>query len=61
LPTEDAGTDVLQDLMTNEQAVKFFGAKPETRQFVKLVRALLIVEVAAGLPVIVQWRIEIIS
>lgn len=28
LLAEDAGADVLQDLMTNEQAVKFFGAEP---------------------------------
>jgi hypothetical protein len=28
LLAEEAGADVLQDLMTNEQAVKFFGTKP---------------------------------
>jgi hypothetical protein len=28
LLTEEAGADVLQDLMTNKQAVKFFGAEP---------------------------------
>ena len=54
--TKEALADALQELMTQEQTVEFFGAEPEARQLVGRV-PLLIVEIAVVFAVVFQRQI----
>lgn len=55
---EQSRADVVQDLLANQQAVEFFGAKPQARQLIGFV-GVLVVMVAVGIAVVDQRRVKV--